>query len=205
MSAINNLTGKRFDRLTVESYSHSNTNGRAVWKCVCDCGETLFVKGNALLSGNTKSCGCLKTEKISSLKYSHGLCKTRLYRIWCAMLTRCSNSVFTEFDRYGGRGIKVCDEWQEFLPFYEWAMANGYADNLTIDRIDNDGDYRPGNCRWATRTEQNNNTKKNHYITYNGKTHTIAEWSRITGIKYGTLINRINNLKWDAEKSLTTK
>ena len=113
--------------------------------------------------------------------------------------------MFTEFDRYGGRGIKVCDEWQEFLPFYEWAMANGYADNLTIDRIDNDGDYRPGNCRWATRTEQNNNTKKNHYITYNGKTHTIAEWSRITGIKYGTLINRINNLKWDAEKSLTTK
>ena len=205
MSAINNLTGKRFDRLTVESYSHSNTNGRAVWKCVCDCGETLFVKGNALLSGNTKSCGCLKTEKISSLKYSHGLCKTRLYRIWCAMLTRCSNSEFTEFDRYGGRGIKVCDEWQEFLPFYEWAMANGYADNLTIDRIDNDGDYRPGNCRWATRSEQNNNTKKNHYITYNGKTHTIAEWSRITGIKYGTLINRINNLKWDAEKSLTTK
>lgn len=198
MSKIKDLSGQRFGRLVVKGYSHSNKNGRAVWNCVCDCGKSLTVKGNALLSGNTQSCGCLRNDNISKIRFSHGQWGTRLYGIWTTMKTRC------RYQNYKSKGIVVCKEWQTFEPFYKWAMENGYSDDLTIDRRDNDGNYCPENCRWVTRKVQNNNKGNNHKITYNGETHTMAEWAEITGISYGNIRNRINKLKWSVEKAFTT-
>lgn len=198
MSKIKDLAGQRFGRLVIKCYSHSNKNGRSIWNCVCDCGKTLTVKGNALLSGNTQSCGCLKSDIVARIKFSHGQCGTRLYGIWMTMKNRC------RYPNYKSKGIVVCEEWQTFEPFYEWAMANGYHDDLTIDRRDNDGNYCPENCRWVTRKVQNNNKGNNHKLTYNGETHTMAEWAEITGISYGNIRNRISKLKWSVEKTLTT-
>lgn len=198
MSKIKDLSGQRFGRLVVKGYSHSNKNGRAVWNCVCDCGKSLTVKGNALLSGNTQSCGCLKSDNVAKIKFSHGQCGTRLYGIWTTMRNRC------RYPNYKSKGIAVCEEWQTFEPFYKWAMENGYRDDLTIDRENNDGNYCPQNCRWTTQKVQNNNKGNNHRITYNGETHTLAEWAEITGIPYHNIRNRINNLNWSVERTLTT-
>lgn len=130
--------------------------------------------------------------------------KPRLYRIWANMRTRCNNPNFTKYEDYGGRGIKVCQEWQRFELFYEWAMANGYADTLTLDRIDNDNGYSPTNCRWVTQTEQCNNKRNNHLLTYNGETLTIAQWAKRLGVNYFSLHDRITKLGWSAEKAIST-
>ena len=125
--------------------------------------------------------------------YKHGEYKTRLYKIWNAMLNRTlhvKNEDSIYYKNYKGRGITVCDEWRDYKVFAEWARSHGYADDLTLDRIDNSGNYCPENCRWATRKEQANNTRKNAYITYNGETHTMSEWSDITGLSYSTLEKR---------------
>lgn len=134
----------------------------------------------------------------------HGKTKTRLYRIWFNMRCRCHKKDFVDYPRYGGRGIAVCDEWlNSFPPFYEWAMANGYREDLTLDRIDNDGNYEPSNCRWVDTKVQNNNTRRNHYITYNGETLTLAQWSERCGINKNTLQARICKYGWSVERALT--
>ena len=139
------------------------------------------------------------------MRKSHGKQPARLYRIWSNMKNRCTNPNADNYSFYGGRGIKVCDEWRDdFIPFRDWAMANGYAVNLTLDRIDNDGNYEPSNCRWETHLHQCNNTRRNHLITFRGETHTIAEWSRIVGMNVDTLERRINGYRWSIEKALTT-
>ena len=139
------------------------------------------------------------------MRKSHGKQPARLYRIWSNMKNRCTNPNADNYSFYGGRGIKVCDEWRDdFVPFRAWAMANGYADNLTLDRIDNDGDYSPANCRWETHLRQCNNTRRNHLLTFQGETHTISEWARIVGMKADTLERRINYRGWPVEKALTT-
>ena len=139
------------------------------------------------------------------MRKSHSKQPARLYRIWSNMKNRCANPNADNYSFYGGRGIKVCDEWRDdFVPFRDWAMANGYADNLTLDRIDNDGDYSPSNCRWETHLNQCNNTRRNHLITFQGETRTIAEWARIVGMKADTLERRINRMGWPVEKALTT-
>lgn len=139
------------------------------------------------------------------MNYKHGKRHTRIYDIWRSMRQRCYNPNTNRYKNYGGKGIKVCDEWREsFEAFYEWAMANGYADNLTIDRKDTNGNYEPNNCRWVTMKEQQNNRLNNHLETYNGETHTIAEWSEITGIKMCTLWARLKKYGWSIEKALTT-
>lgn len=127
------------------------------------------------------------------MKYNkkHGLYNHRLYRIWMKMRGRCNNPSYHEFSRYGGRGIKVCDEWEnDFMSFYNWSLENGYTDKLTIDRIDNDGDYEPSNCRWTTQKKQCNNFSRNHLLTYNGETHTMQEWGEMLGINVSTLSTR---------------
>lgn len=129
----------------------------------------------------------------------------RLYSIWHNMKSRCYNPNATHYKNYGGRGIKVCDEWRNnFQAFYEWAISHGYRDDLTIDRKDNDGDYSPENCRWADRYTQNNNTAKNHRITYNGETKTAAEWARLYGLSRYTFNKRIRR-GWDFEDAANTK
>lgn len=133
-------------------------------------------------------------------KTIHGMKKTRIYKSWERIKRRCNNP--KTYKNYGGRGIKVCDEWsKDFMAFYEWAMANGYRDDLTIDRIDVNGNYEPNNCRWVTMKEQENNRRNNHHITYNGETHTIAEWGDILNIPYKVLLQRITTYKWSIEKA----
>lgn len=135
----------------------------------------------------------------------HGMRNTRLYTIWRSMRQRCSNPKCANYHNYGGKGVKVCPEWDSnFAHFYMWAIENGYSENLSIDRINSDGDYEPGNCRWVSYKEQNNNRHSNIFIEFDGQRHTIAEWGDITGIKPATIWARLNR-GWSIEKSLTVK
>ena len=194
MGKAKDLSGMNFGKLTAVEQCGRSSDGRLLWMCVCACGNKTLVSSSHLLNGNTKSCGCLVTK--------HGKSKTRLYKIWDSMKYRCSDCVEPN---YGGKGITICSEWQDdFQAFYDWAMAHGYEDHLSIDRIDNSKGYSPDNCRWATVTEQNNNTQRNHYLTYNGKTQTISQWAEETGINREVLYSRINKRKWSVERALTT-
>lgn len=177
----NNLFGKRFGRLVVVGIHHLGRNNMKYWLCQCDCGKTTVVRTNSLLTGNTKSCGCFRNECISRTHSTHGLCKKnkRLYRCWDAMLSRCNNPKNKNYKNYGGRGITVYKEWYNPVIFYDWAMENGYRDDLTIDRIDNNKGYYPENCRWVTRLEQQHNLRSNIYVTLNGEKRCLAEWGRI--------------------------
>ena len=153
MSHKLNLTGKTFGKLLVISEDHSDGK-HLYWKCQCSCGKETIVSGDSLKQGFTKSCGCLNAELAAQRITTHGKYKERLYSIWLNMKHRCFNSNAINFRSYGGRGITVCDEWKnDFQVFYDWAMSNGYSDNLTIDRIDNDGNYEPTNCQWITLSE----------------------------------------------------
>lgn len=135
----------------------------------------------------------------------HG-CSSRLYKCWAHMKERCYREADSDYKNYGGRGIRVCDEWRnDYLAFKEWALANGYEPSLTIDRIDYNGNYEPSNCRWATWKEQSNNRRGLHYLTYNGETKTLTEWSEITGISFTTLYMRLTTYGWSVEKALSTR
>ena len=167
MGKFIDLTGQKFGRLTVIERADNTKQGQAKWLCQCDCGRKTVVMGKSLRNGNTKSCGCLQKETIGYKRTIHGQTNTRFYRIWCGMKSRCYNKKNPHFHLYGGRGIKVCNEWlKDFQTFYDWAIANGYADNLTLDRINVNGNYEPSNCRWITRKEQNNNKRAEPIIIF---------------------------------------
>lgn len=203
--------GDKFTRLTVmkqlDDYIDKSGRKDKRWLCLCECGNEKIVRGSYLSGKVTRSCGCLRSEKSSErLKNTvkHGFAGTRIYHTWRLMIDRCENTNNKSYKNYGGKGIKVCAEWKNVENFVNWSKAHGYADNLTIDRIDSKKDYSPDNCRWVDRKTQNNNTSRNHLLTYNGKTQTLAQWSEETGINYGCLKTRINKLGWSVEKSLTT-
>lgn len=187
------LTGSVFGKLKVIRRVVSRKNHGVRWLCECECGNKLIVDGHSLKRGNTKSCGCLQRQRVHEIFYIHGRKPRRLYSIWCTMKNRCHNPNSSKYYMYGARGISVCPEWlHDFVSFRDWALSNGYAENLTINRIDNDGNYTPENCQWVDFRVQANNTRRNRYVTFNGETHTISEWSRITGIKLSCLYSRLH-------------
>ena len=190
------LKGQKINKLLVLEF-YENKNKRTYWKCLCDCGKICIVDAYKLRIGHTKSCGCLgklNKEKLFMYSIKHNKTNSRLYRIWQNMKRRCDTSTIDIYKYYGARGIKVYEEWKnDFMSFYNWSMENGYRDDLTIDRIDVNGNYEPSNCRWVDKYTQANNTRRNHYITYKGQTLTINEWSRKTGVKRETIKWRLNN------------
>lgn len=173
------LIGQKFGRLTVREFLRVDTKTkRVIWLCDCECGNTTEVPTSKLTSGNTKSCGCLQGE----VHKTHGLSDTRLHRIWMGIKRRCYTVTTHNYNDYGGRGIKMCDEWlNDFKTFYDWAMANGYKEDLSLDRIDVDGNYEPNNCRWANDYVQTHNRRLDKLYTYNGKTMSVRDWCKEIG------------------------
>ena len=195
-------TGRRYGRLVVLWPTlFREKSGAVKWLCQCDCGNRVVVSGSALQSGTTKSCGCLHKEMAARQSYRHGMVQSRLYQEWRNMKARCTCTKGKCYSRYGGRGITYCAEWKGFTKFAKWALQNGYADDLTLDRIENDGDYQPDNCRWVSNAEQQRNKCDNHLITYRGQTKTVAEWAQITDINSSAIIRRLWR-GWDIAKTL---
>lgn len=190
MAIFKDLTGKRFGRLTVLRISKKVPSGKRLryyWLCLCDCGNLKEVRTDGLTKGLTKSCGCLKKEqdKTNLTKFHrHKMSNTRLYHVWQKMKDRCLNPNAPCYDRYGGRGIGICEEWLEVDNFLKWALEKGYKEGLQIDRIDNNGMYAPNNCRWVTARDNCRNRRSNIYVNFHGRTVTLKELSEIIGVKY---------------------
>lgn len=199
---IKDLTGQKFGRLTVLNHIYVDKKPYSRWLCRCDCGNEVVRTRGDLTSGHSRSCGCLAKEELIKRNTVHGFSGENLYETWKHMRQRCNDQNATHYNRYGGRGIKVCEEWNDYGKFREWALNNGYKENLTLDRIDVNGDYCPENCRWATWITQQNNRTSNHKITVNGETHTIAEWAKINGIHPGTIMSRIK-YGWSEDDAVT--
>lgn len=210
MSKFEDLTGQRFGRLTVVERTKSRVTPKGLhqtmWRCRCDCGNEIETRANALKTGNTQSCGCRKIEMLLARSTKHGGRQTehteRLYGIWKSMVSRCRKG-----PRYSGRGIKVCEEWRDYANFRDWAYRTGYDETApkgecTIDRIDNNGNYEPSNCRWVDMKTQANNTSKNRYIEYEGERRTAAQWADRIGITPDALCFRLNR-GWTVEEALT--
>lgn len=202
MPKLVDLTGQRFGRLTVleRGEDYISPKGRKVvrWRCRCDCGNVKDIAASHLRGGDNISCGCFHKERLVEAGKengtTHGLSKTRIYHLFQNMKLRCSDEKSESYKNYGGRGIRVCEEWSGkggFEKFYAWALENGYSDELTIDRIDVDGDYSPENCRWTDWNTQYNNTTKSVKLTYNGKTQTAAQWAKELGLDRHTIYGRI--------------
>lgn len=188
------LSGRVFSRLRVVR-EVERMKGRRMWECLCDCGIVAIVGHRALKSGSTSSCGCLRKETAAKQNTVHGYAKrgskSRIYKVWSGIIARCQNTSASGYKNYGGRGIKVCARWKVFENF----LADiGDPDDctLTIERKDNNGDYEPGNCRWATRSEQGVNKRNNRFIDHEGKSMTVTDWSRYLGISRSTLIEALS-------------
>lgn len=176
-----------------------------MWKCLCECGKTCFIDTKSLTTGKTTSCGCYRSEQWHKRITTHGESRSKLYYVWNDMKSRCTDCNSLPFKDYGGRGIRVCDEWlNSYAKFSEWAKENGYACGLTLDRMDVNGDYEPSNCRWVSMKVQGNNKRTNRVISFNGESHTLTEWSEIAGIGKDTIRRRLN-AGWDIKDALTIK
>lgn len=203
---MKDITGMKFGRLTVLRLSHKDKRQECHWLCKCECGNEKTVSGNKLRSGNTKSCGCMQKEFLDGrLRRKHGLTNTKLYATWENMKHRCGDPKNWMYPHYGGRGIKVCEEWLDSSAFIEWALSHGYKEGLSIERINVDGNYEPDNCKWVELKEQYLNRTDSHFVTAFGKTQTISEWAKESGLKYDTIERRINQYGWDAERAVTER
>lgn len=201
-NVLQDIRGNRYGRLTVIDYVGKDKSNHSMWKCKCDCGNEIVTAGYRLKDRTCKSCGCYRVEFSRQKATIHGMAFTRLHKEWDEMKYRCSSQKRKGAHRYFGRGIKVCDEWiNSFENFKEWALANGYDDSLTLDRIDNNKGYSPDNCRWADRIVQQRNKENNVVIEYEGVKKTLAEWAEDLGMNYGTLHSRLKRWNWDIEKA----
>lgn len=188
MGKFIDLTGMKFGRLKVIKRV-PNPKGRALWECKCDCGETAYVETSRLKSGSTKSCGCLHRELLvkrnkETAKYG-GVQNERLYGVWHSMKQRCYDHNRKDYQRYGGRGIQVCEQWKSnYNAFKSWCLANGYKQGLQLDRINNDGNYSPGNCRWVTPKENTLNRSTKKIIDVDGKLLNVTQWANLIGVSH---------------------
>lgn len=190
MNKVASMVGKVYGRLTVLSVAENDKFGNTFVICECVCGNKKRINSANLRHNKTNSCGCIHKENVSKkmkeIQYKHGLSNHNLMRCLAGMKNRCYNEKVENYKNYGGRGIKICDEWNQkkigFINFYNWSINNGYKEGLTIDRINNDGNYEPSNCRWVTNEVQQRNKSNNIFLTFEGKTHCLAEWAEITGI-----------------------
>lgn len=195
------MIGKRFGRLLVLEEA-GRLGPLLAFSCQCDCGNITVVRGPSLRSKNTISCGCLQKETAGSINKTHGMHQSTEYRIWSNMLSRCTNPNVECYERYGGRGITVSEEWKSFEKFY--ADMGKRPEGKTLDRIDSNGPYSKENCRWATAAEQNRNTRRTQFVTYNGKTMCLKDWAQELQMPYKTLHKRIRVQQWPIEKAMTT-
>lgn len=191
MHRVIDLSGMRFGRLTVLSRENNDNHGGTRWLCRCDCGNSCIVDSGNLRHGRQKSCGCLRHRE--PWNKTHGeFCNSRLYRIWTGMKTRCYDKRCKAYPSYGGRGIFICEDWKDnYESFRDWALLNGYSDDLSIDRIDNDQGYFPENCSWATRENQSNNRRSSRFVVLGGIKMTTARAARELGVDYHTYMKRI--------------
>ena len=201
------ISGQTFGRLTAIACVGKNSYGLNHWLCICSCGTETVAMQKTLASGKTRSCGCLADElfKINCIDFDttiHGFSGTVEHKAWKAMHDRCNNPNSHNYLHYGGRGISVCVRWDSFENFYT-DMGNRPKSKTSIDRIDNDGDYTPENCRWATQKQQMRKTRNNYIITHAGKTRCLAEWSEVLNVRYGLLATRIFTQGWSDERALT--
>lgn len=207
-NGLKDITGQRFGKLVAIEPCGRTKSGVVKWRCKCDCGNYTEVSGTSLRTGVTKSCGCgvIDGLRVGWERPTHKQSKTRLYNIWCGMKNRTSEKADPRHKRdYFDRGIRICEEWEHcYEAFMDWALANGYKEGLTIDRIDNDGDYCPENCRWVPLAEQANNTRRNRNYTFNGKTQNITQWAKELNVSEDMLRGRLVVLGWDVEKALLT-
>lgn len=201
----NDLSGQTFGRLHVLGVDDRESR-HTYFLCQCDCGNIISTRSDALTSGATVSCGCKKREQDRvnlTAHHSHKMSGSRIYGTWIGMKMRCYNKRDTKYYRYGGRGISVCDEWRNsFKSFYEWSIENGYSEELTIDRINNDGNYEPSNCRWSTMSEQCNNRSSCVYLTIGNSTRTITEWCSIFEVDPSVVFARHKRIGFYSVESL---
>lgn len=196
MTQFKDLTGKNFGKLNVVKFSHMSEKHQAYFLCKCSCGNEKIIRGAYLTNGTTKSCGCLHKEVMRKIKEKHGMANSRMYRIWAAIIKRCTNKKDSSYKYYGKRGISVCDSWRYcFDNFMKWAYLNGYEDNLTIDRIDVNKGYFPENCRWVTMKYQNRNKRNNFMVNVNGKYMCFSELCELLKIPVQKAYNRMKYLK----------
>lgn len=199
MNKLKDLTGQKFEKLTVIKRVENDKNNRVQYLCKCECGSIKIIRGSSLTSGNTKSCGCNFGRKKTQSFYG-----TRLYRIWANIKSRCTNPKYIRFEDYGGRGINICDEWKEFNNFKDWSLKHNYSDALQIDRINNNGNYGPSNCHWVKPFENSRNKRNNLFFTYKDTTLCLKDWALKLNIDYILLYNRIVIRKWSFEKAINT-
>ena len=200
------ITGNVYGRLTAIELSYRDKKSNSFWLCKCECGNDTTVRIGDLGSGNTTSCGCYREEQSNKAlierSTTHGGHGTRLYDIWHSMKQRCYYKKHIGYESYGGRGIKVCQEWKnDFSNFRDWANSSGYSKSLSIDRVDNDGNYEPNNCKWSTVKEQSNNRRSNRFLSHKGETKTLSEWADVLDINDNTLSMRLNS-GWSVERTL---
>jgi len=195
-------SGKTYGRLTVLHRS-VNIDDRAAWSCLCECGNIKIIRSTSLVKGDTLSCGCFMREQVSCSNKTHGLTKTPEYKAWISIKSRCYASKTDSYMRYGGRGIRVCKRWLHSFEHFLEDIGERPNKSHSIDRINNDGDYAPDNCRWATTHEQNNNKSNTYIIKLGCRAHSRSEWSIITGINYNTICSRLK-AGWPIERALTT-
>lgn len=196
------IKGQRFGRWTAIEFV-GKVKGVPKWKCRCDCGTERLVWSVALRSGTSKSCGCFNLEALSKRQRTHGASDTLLYDVWVHMIQRCTNPNHKSYAYYGGRGIKVCDRWRRSFKAFVEDMGQRPSDELSIDRIDCNGNYEPGNCRWATSEQQSLNRRNAHLLTYQGRTQPLSAWAKEFGMPRDRLKMRLK-LGWPLEDALTT-